>query len=51
MPRSESVGPELVSLGAVVVHHVEDHLDAGAVQLAHHGLELADLATGGGAAA
>ena len=41
MPRSESVGPELVALGGVVVDHVEDDLDAGRVQRAHHRLELA----------
>ena len=30
MPRSDSVGPELVALGGVVVDDVEDDLDAGA---------------------
>ena len=33
----------LVAFAGVVVDHVEDHLDAGAVQALHHGLELADL--------
>ena len=42
MPRSDSVGPELIALGRVVVDDVEDHLDAGGVQRAHHRLELAD---------
>ena len=44
MPRSDSVGPELVALGGVVVDDVEDHLDAGGVQRAHHHLELAHRA-------
>ena len=34
-------GPHLVALRRVVVDDVEDHLDAVAVQLAHHALELA----------
>jgi len=38
--------PEMVALRRVVVDHVEDHLDAGAVEALHHGLELADLAAG-----
>ena len=33
--------PEVVALGGVVVDHVEDDLDAGRVQRAHHHLELA----------
>jgi hypothetical protein len=33
----------VVALGGVVVDHVQDHLDAGGVQPAHHLLELADL--------
>ena len=41
MPRSESVGPEVVAFGRVVVDDVEDHLDAGGVQRADHRLELA----------
>ena len=32
MPRNDSVGPEMVALGRVVVDDVEDHLDAGLVQ-------------------
>ena len=32
MPLKQSVGPEVVALGGVVVDHVEDHLDAGRVQ-------------------
>ena len=42
---------EVVALGGVVVDHVEDHLDAGAVQRLDHPLELAHLvaeAAGGG---
>ena len=35
--------PEVVALGGVVVDHVEDHLDAGAVQRLDHALELAHL--------
>ena len=42
---------QVVALGGVVVDHVEDHLDAGRVQVAHHRLELehllAALAAGG----
>ena len=34
---------QVVALGGVVVHDVEDDLDAGLVQPAHHGLELGDL--------
>ena len=34
---------QLIAFGGVVVDHVENHLDAGAVQRLHHGLELADL--------
>ena len=34
---------ELIALGGVVVDHVEDHFDAGAMQRLHHRLELADL--------
>ena len=33
----------VVALGGVVVDHVEDHLDAGGVQGAHHALELLHL--------
>ena len=36
-------GAEVIALGGVVVDDVEDHLDAGAVQLAHHRLELEHL--------
>ena len=32
MPRNDSVGPEVVALGGVVVDDVQDHLDAGLVQ-------------------
>ena len=35
-------GAALVALGRVVVHHVQDHLDAVAVQLLHHVPELVD---------
>ena len=42
MPRSDSVGPEVIAFGGVVVDHVEDHLEAGGVQRPHHHLELAD---------
>ena len=43
MPRNDSVGPEVVALGGVVVDDVEDDLDAGLVHRAHHRLELVDL--------
>ena len=36
MPRSDSVGPELVALGGVVVDDVEDDFESGGVQGAHH---------------
>lgn len=36
-------GPQLARLRRVVVDHVEDDLDPGGVQGAHHALELADL--------
>ncbi len=39
--------PALVALGGVVVDDVEEHLDAGRVQRADHGLELPDLLTAG----
>ena len=42
MPLNDSVGPELVAFGGVVVDHVEDHLDAGVVQRRHHLLELGE---------
>ena len=35
--------PEVVSLGGVVVDHVEDHLDAGLVECLDHALELTHL--------
>ena len=38
---------QVVALGGVVVDHVEDHLDALAVQGLDHPLELADLLAGG----
>ena len=40
MPRNDSVGPAFVAFRGVVVHHVQDHLDAGIVQARHHFLEL-----------
>ena len=42
MPRNDSVGPELIAFGGVVVDDVEDDFDAGRVQRLHHRLELAD---------
>ena len=39
-------GAEVIALGGVVVDHVEDDLDPGLVEGAHHGLELADRAAG-----
>ena len=39
-PRKHSVGPVCVALGGVVVDHVEDDLDAGAVQRLDHVPEL-----------
>ncbi len=40
-------GPALVALGRVVVDHVEDDLEAGFMQGAHHHLELAHRVHGG----
>ena len=37
---------EVIAFGGVVVDHVEDDLDAFAMQGLHHGLELGDLAAG-----
>ena len=45
-PRKHSVGPELVALGGVVEHHVDQHLQPGPVQRVDHGLELVDLPPG-----
>ena len=41
MPRSDSVGPEVIALGRVVVDDVQNHFDPGCVQIADHRLELA----------
>jgi hypothetical protein len=41
----------VVALGGVVVDDVEDHLDAGVVQRAHHPLELLHLVAPGAVAA
>ena len=35
--------PAAAALGGVIEDDVEEHLDAGAMELAHHGLELGDL--------
>ncbi len=37
-------GAEMVAFGRVVVNHVQDHFDAGAVERLHHALELGYLA-------
>ncbi len=42
-------GPAVRALGGVVVDHVEEHLDAGAVERPHHRLELVGRALGRGA--
>ena len=42
-PLERQHRPEVVALGRVVVDDVEDDLDAGGVEVAHHGLELGDL--------
>ena len=44
MPFNDSVGPEVVAFGGVVVDDVEDDLEAGGVQGLDHRLELVDLA-------
>ena len=43
-PRKHSVGPSRAALGGVVVDHVEDDLDAGAVQRLDHVPELVERA-------
>ena len=35
--------PEMISFRGVIVNDVENHLDAGRVQIAHHAFELGDL--------
>jgi hypothetical protein len=40
-------GPHVVAFTGVVVDDVEDHLEAGSVQFAHHDLELGDLPAAG----
>ena len=44
MPRKRHGRTHLVAFAGVVVDHVEDHLDAGAMQLPHQRLEFGDLA-------
>ena len=39
MPRNDSVGPEMIALGGVVIDDVEHHLDAGIMQPRHRGAE------------
>ena len=39
-PGERQRGPELVAFSSVVLHDIEDHLDPGAVQRLHHGLEF-----------
>ena len=41
---------QVIPLGGVVVDHVEDHLDAGGMERAHHGLELSHRRAIGAAA-
>ena len=43
MPLNDSVGPDVIALGRVVVDDVEDHLDAGLVQRLDHLLEVLHL--------
>ena len=42
MPRNDSVGPELIAFGRMVVNDVEDDFDAGRMHGLHHGLEFVD---------
>jgi hypothetical protein len=46
MPRKDTVGPKLVAFGGVVVDDVEDDLDAGRMEPAHHDLERRDALVG-----
>jgi hypothetical protein len=39
-------GARVIAFGRVVVHHVQDHFDAGVVQILDHLLELADHIAG-----
>ena len=41
MPLNDSVGPQFVAFGGVVVDDVEDHFEAGGVKPGHHLLEFA----------
>ena len=36
-------GSEMISFRGVIVNHVQDHFDAGRVEIAHHPFELGDL--------
>ncbi len=40
MPLKESVGPSSIAFGGVVVDHVENHFEAGVVEIADHFLEF-----------
>ena len=42
MPRKDCVGPSCVAFGRVIEHHVENDLDAGAVQRLHHVAKFVD---------
>ena len=35
----------MAAFGGVIINHVENHFDSGGVQIAHHGFDLAHLAT------
>ena len=43
-PAKAERRPEMIAFGGVIVDDVENHLDAGGVQIAHHRFELRHLA-------
>ena len=49
-PAKGQRGAKLIAFGAVVIDHIQNHLDPSAVQIAHHGLHLAQGGGGGGIA-
>ena len=43
-PAKTERRPEVISFAGVIVDHVQNHLDPGGVEVAHHRFELRDLA-------
>ena len=42
-PSKTQSGAQVIPFRGVIVNHIQDHLDAGRVQIAHHAFELGDL--------